>query len=283
MILSQSGPKAGRAFTALPTGAETTIRPLRMNVLARRRLRLPLPLAPRRCNGPSCRTPLDAYGDHWAACSVSGRLVRRARPMERAWGRVLEEAGARVQRNQRLADMDIPGISASDGRIIELVANDLPSSANPHGLPLVCDVTMGSPLRANGTARPRAHAEPGVAIANAEQNKVRRYPELVDSTRCKFVVLACEVGGRWSATCCQFVRDLAEAKSRAAPRRLQRSTARAWEDRWSGMLAVAAQDALAATLVDVAPQLLHARDVSGPPLGMLLHGEAPAQSRLPLR
>ena len=97
------------------------------------------------------------------------------------------------------------------------------------------------------------------------------------------MILACEVGGRWSATCCQFVRDLAEAKSRAAPRRLQRSTARAWEDRWSGMLAVAAQDALAATLVDVAPQLLHARDVSGPPLGMLLHGEAPAQSRLPLR
>ena len=87
----------------------------------------------------------------------------------------MEEAGARVQRNQRLADMGIPGISASGGRIVELVANDLLSSANPHGLPLVCDVTMGSPLRANGTARPRAHAEPGVAIADAEQDKTRRY------------------------------------------------------------------------------------------------------------
>ena len=49
------------------------------------------------------------------------------------------------------------------------------------------------------------------------------------------------------------------------------------------MLAVAAQDALVATLVDVDPEMLYARDVSGPPLGMLLHGEAPAQSRLPLR
>ena len=104
----------------------------------------------------------------------------------------MEETGARVQRNQRLADMDIPGISASDGRIIELVAHDLPSNANPYGLPIVCDATMSSPLRANGTARPRAHVEPGVAIAHSEQDKERRYPELVDSNRCKFMVMACE-------------------------------------------------------------------------------------------
>ena len=122
-----------------------------------------------------------------------------------------------------------------------------------------------------------------MAIAAAEQTKERRYPELVGSNRCKLMVLACEVGGRWSATCCQFVRDLAEAKSRAAPRRLQRSSARAWEDRWWGILAVAAQDTLAATLVDTDPHMLCAWDESGPPLGMLLHGEAPAQSRLPLR
>ena len=122
-----------------------------------------------------------------------------------------------------------------------------------------------------------------MAIAAAELTKERRYPELVGSSRCKLMVLACEVGGRWSATCCQFVRDLAEAKSRAAPRRLQRSSARAWEDRWWGILAVAAQDALAANLVDNDPHMFYAWDGSGPPLGMLLHGEAPAQSRLPLR
>ena len=47
------------------------------------------------------------------------------------------------------------------------------------------------------------------------------------------------------------------------------------------MLAVAAQGARAVILVDDAPHMLHAWEGSGPgpPLGMLLHGETPAQSR----
>ena len=49
------------------------------------------------------------------------------------------------------------------------------------------------------------------------------------------------------------------------------------------MLAVAVQKALAATLVDDAPHLLHGWEGVGPPLGELLHGDAPAESRLPLR
>ena len=76
---------------------------------------------------------------------------------------------------------------------------------------------------------------------------------------------------------------LAEWRSRDAPRRLRRSTAAAWENRWWSMLAVAAQDSLAATLVDDAPHLLHGWRPEEPPLGVLLHGEAPSQSRLPLR
>ena len=49
------------------------------------------------------------------------------------------------------------------------------------------------------------------------------------------------------------------------------------------MLSVAAQNALAATLIDDAPHLLHAWEGIDPPLGVLLHGEAPTESRLPLR
>ena len=49
------------------------------------------------------------------------------------------------------------------------------------------------------------------------------------------------------------------------------------------MLAVAVQNAVASTLVDDAPHLLHGWEGSGPPLGELLHGDAPAESRLPLR
>ncbi len=97
------------------------------------------------------------------------------------------------------------------------------------------------------------------------------------------MVLAGEVGGRWSGTCTWLVRTLAEEKSAGARPRLRRSTARAWEARWWGMLAVAVQSALASTLVDDAPRLLHGWEGEGPPLGVLLHGDAPAQGRLPLR
>ena len=47
--------------------------------------------------------------------------------------------------------------------------------------------------------------------------------------------------------------------------------------RWWGMLAVAVQNALASTLVDDAPHLLHGWEGEGPPLAVLLHGDAPAQ------
>ncbi len=54
-------------------------------------------------------------------------------------------------------------------------------------------------------------------------------------------------------------------------------------DRWWAMLVVAVQNAVASTLMDDAPHLLHGWEGDGPPLGELLHGEAPAPSRLPLR
>ena len=71
-------------------------------------------------------------------------------------------------------------------------------------------------------------------------------------------------------------------RSSKAPR-LHKSAAFAWENRWWSMISVATQNALAATLVDDAPHMLHAWEGTAPPLGILLHGEAPAESRLPLR
>ena len=163
---------------------------------------------------------------------------------------------------------------------MEILANGLPLY---QGTPLVGDAPLVSPVKENGVARPRAAHEPGVAIANIEDIKASTYPELVSSTRCKFLVLAGEVGGRWSATTCHLIRDLAAAKSQEAAPRLRKSAALAWEIRWWSMISVATRNALAATLVDDAPHMLHAWEGSAPPLGILLHKEAPAESRLPLR
>ena len=143
-------------------------------------------------------------------------------PQERTWRRIFQEAGAVVLKNQTLAEMRIEGVSPMDDRKAEIVAKDLPLG---HGLPLVCDASLVSPIKANGIARPRAAHEPGVAIANIEDVKATTYPELVTSNRCKFLALAGEVGGRWSATTCRLIRDLASAKSQEAALRLRKSGA----------------------------------------------------------
>ena len=120
-------------------------------------------------------------------------------------------------------------------------------------------------------------------MAHIEEKKAKTYPELVSSSRCKFLVLAGEVGGRWSDTTCRLIRDLATAKSQEAAPRLRKSAAFAWEKWWWSMISVATQNALAATLVDDAPHMPHAWEGTAPPLGILLHGKAPAERRLPLR
>ena len=77
---------------------------------------------------------------------------------------------------------------------------------------LAIDATLVSPLHCDGTARPGAAHIDGVALQVARRRKERTYPELVGPrTRSRLVVLAGEVGGRWSGETCTFVRLLAKA------------------------------------------------------------------------
>ena len=89
-----------------------------------------------RCSG--CQSPLDPLGRHSAACPRTGRLRKRATPIERVLARVCREAGARVRFNAFLRDMNI-GVGANDGRRIEVPAQDLPCFG---GAQLAVDVTL---------------------------------------------------------------------------------------------------------------------------------------------
>ena len=97
-------------------------------------------------------------------------------PQERTWRRIFQEAGAVVRKNQTLVEMRIEGVSPLDERKVEILATGLPLY---QGIPLVCDASLVSPIKANGIARPRAAHEPGVAIAHIEDVKATTYPELV--------------------------------------------------------------------------------------------------------
>ena len=138
----------------------------------------------------------------------------------------------------------------------------------------------------NGRPHGRAAEEDGFALRRAERRKRETYPELTSSMMGQLVVLACETGGRWNSEAVRLVRRCARLRAAAAPALLRSSAAAAWRSRWWGLLSIAAQDALAATL---------SRDghlaLGGPaadedvPLGDVLLGAAPASvpSRLPLR
>ena len=71
----------------------------------------------------------------------------------------------------------------------------------------------------------------------ARFRKERTYPELVGPRRrARLVVLAGEVGGRWSEETRQFLSLLAKAKARPEPPILQKRMEQAWRMRWGSIL-----------------------------------------------
>ncbi len=169
-----------------------------------------------------------------------------------------------------------------DQRQLDLVAYGVTSQ----GIALGCDAMMVSPLHRNGQPTSRATTHDGAALLRAERRKQRRYPELANSPFGHLLVLGCETGGRWNRAALRFVARLAKHKARSAPRLLQASARAAWHNRWWSLLSVAAQTALATTLLG------HGAEALGGPTGfedvpfadVLEHAHiAPPASRLPLR
>ena len=68
--------------------------------------------------------------------------------------------------------------------------------------------------------------------------------------RAQLVVLAGEVGGRFSAETAQFLTGLASAKVRELPELLRGRAHAAWLRRWSWLLACAAARAFALSLLE---------------------------------
>ena len=226
LLHSQSGPFASRFLTTVPVSSALSYPCHFFRVLLLRRLRLPLPLAERTCRR---RRLLDCFGDHRAACARSGALRGRGCPLERAAARVCREAGARVTPNTHLADLNLQ-VDRVDDRRLEVVANGLPLWV---GQQLAVDTTLVSPLSGQGQPVRRGGRVAGAALAVARRRKERAYPELVRAHRCRLVVLAVEVGGRWSDEAASFIRSLAHARALEAPARLRPSVVGALVARWS--------------------------------------------------
>ena len=123
-------------------------------------------------------------------------------------------------------------------------------------------------------------------MIDAERAKRRRYHELLHGRHARLLVLSCETGGRWGRDALHLVRLMAKQKARSAPLLLRRSAELAWSARWWGLLCVAAQDTLAATLTgDGFLALGGASGHDDPNLAdvLLADTSSPPASRLPAR
>ena len=99
---------------------------------------------------------------------------------------------------------------------LEVVADGLPTFG---GSQLALDTTLVPCIAM--VRRTGAADTDGVVLQRARRRKVRRYPELVErGSRARLVVLAVEVGGRWSPE--SFVAQVAKSKVREQPFLLQK-------------------------------------------------------------
>ena len=97
--------------------------------------------------------------------------------------------------------------------------------------------------------------------------------------------LGLEVGGRWGEEAADFLRALAHARARTAPALLRSAAVQAYVHRWAGLLSVAAQRALAETLLELPAAAAPGVDGEPPPFAATLADvrwhERPPDSRLP--
>ena len=73
----------------------------------------------------------------------------------------------------------------------------------------------------------------------------------VRARRCRLVVVGVEVGSRFGAEAATWLRLLAGHRALEVPLPLRAAARAAWVARWSGLLALAAQRAIAASLLEL--------------------------------
>ena len=182
----------GMTFVVPPSHPLVRLESQLFGVLLLRRLRLPLPPSSRTYR---CGRLLDCFGHHRAACAQAGVLGRRGFALEGAAARICREAGGRVATNIHVRDLDAP-VPGNDGRRLEVVVDGPPFYG---GAEMAVDTTLCYGFALRWLSSARTAKRDAIPLDEARQRKERTYPELVQpDRRAKLVVIAGEVGGRWS-------------------------------------------------------------------------------------
>ena len=100
-----------------------------------------------------------------------------------------------MRTNVFLRDLDLGVGGVLDNRRLEVVVDGLPLF---NGAQLAVDTTLVSPIRRDGAPRPKAHEVNGIALQHARRTRRPRTPNSQAEVGARLVVLAGEVGGRFS-------------------------------------------------------------------------------------
>ena len=117
------------------------------------------------------------------------------------------------------------------------------------GKTIIGDTTLRSPLSGAGVAHPGAASIDGSTFPGARRDKATAYPELAqEGARHKFLVLASEIGGRFSEECTDLVRKLLNNKCTRASEGDAFLLRLVYARRWWGILSMAVQRAVSLNL-----------------------------------
>ena len=238
-VRSQAGAEAGAFLRASPVCENTQVDNEHFNLFLRRRARLPLSGGARRCPGfRLCQSYLDCYGDHLAACPSTGLLKRRGTAFERVYRPLWKESGVRETPQPLVKDL----LSDADPTDLRKSDFEIRGCALGRGLPVVCDMCMGSALHSDGTPYAGASNVDGATIDRLTHRKrVTEYPDLATSPQIEYLVLACEEGGRWGPDQHRLLRSLVRTKVASIHPLLRRRASLAYTRRWWGILSIGAQ------------------------------------------
>ena len=162
-------------------------------------------------------------------------------------------AGGRQTRwcDRFVRDLDLGAFNQLDARRIEVIVDGL---SFWHGAKLAVDAIVVSPLHADGSARRIAATSSGVVLQASTQSKGDHVLwTLWWGRRPRLLVMAAEVGGRWSQETADFLNAMAKAKAEEHPRILQGRVRDACVRRWSALLACCLARSLAVSLLERRP------------------------------
>ena len=130
-----------------------------------------------------------------------------------------------------------------DERRLDLI---VATSSIARGLPLFCDVTVISPISANGRARGGCTRIDGGALDAARRANSRTYSEVPASGVARLCALDVETYGRWGVDPVWIVTALVRERTRGLPDAVRASTRSRLSYRWWSLLSVAVQRQVAA-------------------------------------